>query len=94
MNAEGRNQGLILFSDGIPYFKDRGSNRKGYPCGLRLGNLPESIGKKLSMTHLLCLMSCEYWEADSHTGRAKRMLRSPKSFSVKNNDLMVAPDFF
>jgi hypothetical protein len=81
MNKESRNQGLILFSDGIPYFKDRGSNRKGYPCGMRLGNLPESLGKKLSMTHLLCLMSCEYWEADPNTGRAKRMLRSPKSLS-------------
>lgn len=79
MNQEGRNQGLILFSDGIPYFKDKGSNRKGYPCGVRLANLPESRSKTLTMTHLLCLMSCEYWDRDAHTGKPIRVLRSPKS---------------
>ena len=78
MNDEGRNQGLIISSDGIPYFKDRGSNRKGYPVGVRLANLPEAIGKKLNMTHLLGLMACEYWMKDKHTGKPKRILRGPK----------------
>ena len=56
MSEESRNQGIILASDGIPYFKDKGSNRSGYPCGARLANPPEQIGKSLGLTHLLCLI--------------------------------------
>ena len=82
LNDESRNQGLIFMSDGVPYFKDKGSNRKGYPCGVRLANPPEAIGKALSMTHLVCLMSCEYWDKDPHTGKPKRETLAPKSMQL------------
>jgi hypothetical protein len=82
LNDERRNQGLIFMSDGVPYFKDRGSNRKGYPCGVRLANPPEAIGKALNMTHMVCLMSCEYWTADPHTGKPKRVTSAPKSMQL------------
>jgi hypothetical protein len=78
INFESRNQAIIMSSDGIPFFKDKGSNRKGYPCAARLANPPEAYGKSLHLTHLLCMMSCEYWEADPHTGKPRRRLRSPK----------------
>ena len=52
MSGDSRNQGIILASDGIPYFKDKGTNRSGYPCGARLANPPEQIGKSLGLTHL------------------------------------------
>jgi hypothetical protein len=82
LNGESRNQGLILSSDGVPYFKDRGSNRKGYPCGARLANPPEHIGKSLPLTHLVCLMSCEYWDRDPHTGKPKRVCLAPKCMQL------------
>jgi hypothetical protein len=78
MQSESRNQAIIMSSDGIPYFKDKGSNRKGYPCAARLANPPEAISKSLHLTHLLCLMSCEYWERDPVTGKPRRVLRGPK----------------
>lgn len=76
--GEPRNQAIILSADGIPFFRDLQSNRKGYPCGMRLANPPEQVGKSLPMTHLVCLMACEFWEMDENTKKPKRVYRGPK----------------
>jgi hypothetical protein len=78
MAQESRNQAVIMASDGIPYFKE-GNTRKGYPIAMRLANPPDEMGKSSALTHLLGLMSCEYWERSEHTGKAVRVSRSPKS---------------
>jgi hypothetical protein len=92
MSEDSRNQGIILASDGIPYFKDKGSNRSGYPCGARLANPPEQLGKSLGLTHLLCLMSCEYWTVDEATGKGIRVFRKPKSLQPMM--LRIADEFY
>ena len=92
INHEGRNQGLVFFSDGIPYFKDRGTNRKGYPCAVRLANATSTTSKKLSMTHMLVLMPCEYYGLDERTGKYTRQLRSP--LSLEPMMLRVADELY
>ena len=86
---------MVLFSDGIPYFKDRWTNRKGYPkaCAVRvrLANATSTPSKKLSMTHMLVLMPCEYYGLDERTGKYTRQLRITMSTSRTLNARFQRP---
>ena len=56
-----------------------------YPCAVRLANATSTTSKKLSMTHMLVLMPCEYYGLDERTGKYTRQLRITMSTSRKNN---------
>jgi hypothetical protein len=73
MNADSRNQPLILSADGVPYF-DSGSkqSRGAWPIVARLASLPDGLWGRFEFAHLFALEAQEHWCTDIETGKVHR----------------------
>jgi hypothetical protein len=72
LNGDSRNQGLVLSSDGVPYFGSDGANgtRGCWPVVLRTANLPDGLSKSFDLSHMVALEAQEHMTVDA-LGRVK-----------------------
>jgi hypothetical protein len=73
-----RDIAFIAQSDGVPYFKDK-TTRSGTVCTLRVGNLPEGMGKQNRNTHLVAIQPSVYLSWDHSKDRPIQVHHNPKN---------------
>ena len=75
INADPRNQAVILSSDGMPYFKDLGC-RSGWPILMRSAMLPAGLWNSPAYSHMIAFQASEYLVNDPlQAGRITRVQR-------------------
>jgi hypothetical protein len=67
INADPRNQAVILSSDGMPYFKNLGC-RSGWPVLMRSAMLPAGLWNSMGYTHMFAFQASDYLENDKTMG--------------------------
>ena len=73
MNADHRNQGIVLSADGIPYFGAADKHSRGaWPVVARLASLPDGLWDRFEFAHLYALEATEHWYTEPESGRARR----------------------
>ena len=73
LNTDHRNQGLVISSDGIPYFGAADKHSRGaWPVVARLASLPDGLWDRFEFAHLYALEATEYWYTDVETGKVRR----------------------
>jgi hypothetical protein len=76
INSDHRNQGLIISSDGVPYFGAGSKHSRGaWPVVARLASLPDGLWDRFEFAHLYALEATEHWLTDVETGRIQRKRR-------------------
>ena len=76
MNTDKRNQGIILSTDGIPYFGAASKHSRGaWPVLARLASLPDGLWDRFEYAHLYALEAQEHWYTDVETGKVHRKRR-------------------
>ena len=80
MASDGRNQGVIGMSDGIPMFRDKDS-RGVTPIALRTGNLSDDQSMKFRHIHLSALYPHEFWRLSEEGDKWERAPRKPSTLS-------------
>ena len=73
INSDGRHQAVILSTDGMPYFKDKGC-RSGWPVLMRSAMLPDGLWNSNAYTHMIAFQPSEYFVNDE-TGSIVRVQR-------------------
>ena len=73
LNADHRNQGIVISSDGIPYFGAGDKHSRGaWPIVARLASLPDGMWDRFEYAHLYVLEAQEHWSTDVETGEVHR----------------------
>ena len=67
INADVRNQAVILSSDGMPFFKDMGC-RSGWPILMRSAMLPPGLWNSNAYTHMIAFQASDYLVNDAKQG--------------------------
>ena len=76
LRGDHRNQGLVLSTDGIPYFGAASKHSRGaWPVLGRLASLPDGLWDRFEFAHLWGLEAQEHWETDIETGNVHRKRR-------------------
>lgn len=76
LRGDHRNQGLVLSTDGIPYFGAAAKHSRGaWPVLGRLASLPDGLWDRFEFAHLWGLEAQEHWETDIETGKVHRKRR-------------------
>jgi hypothetical protein len=75
-HGDHRHQGLVLSTDGIPYFGSSGKHSRGaWPLLARLASLPDGLWDRFELAHLYGLEAQEHWVTDVETGAVHRKRR-------------------
>ena len=76
LQGDHRHQGLVLSTDGIPYFGSSGQHSRGaWPLLARLASLPDGLWDRFELAHLYGLEAQEHWVTDVETGAVHRKRR-------------------
>jgi hypothetical protein len=76
ISTDHRNQGLIISSDGVPYFQAGAKHSRGaWPVVARLASLPDGLWDRFEFAHLYALEATEHWITDVETGKIQRKRR-------------------
>ena len=76
LRGDHRHQGLVMSSDGIPYFGASGKHSRGaWPLLVRLASLPDGLWDRFELAHLYGLEAQEHWFTDVETGAVHRKRR-------------------
>ena len=76
INTDSRNQGLVISSDGIPYFGAADKHSRGaWPVVARLASLPDGLWDRFEFAHLYALEATEHWITNVETGTVLRKRR-------------------
>jgi len=86
LHNDHRHQGILLSTDGVPYFSASDKHSRGaWPILARLASLPDGLWNRFELAHLYGLEPSEHWETDVETGRVhrKRRLHIAQYFMIK-----------
>ena len=76
VRGDHRNQGLVMTTDGIPYFNASSKHSRGaWPLLVRLASLPDGLWDRFELAHLYGLEAQEHWVTDVETGTVHRKRR-------------------